>query len=350
MIRADMTYGALCAKTRALYGKRLRLADYQHMAGLESVEDVMEYLRLKPGWSAAVGHLLEQYGGGFIGRVELEAVLWDQVYTEYAGLSHYVPRSDRAIMQFPVLLAEVRAILATLRRLKAGHVKDTPVSFRLLAGSRLDPKVLWTLSDYAALTEAAKETIYHAALRRMRPAEGEALPDYAAAEALLRSTYFSHMYRVIHKQYAGETQKVLLRAYGEQIDLLNIIHILRLKTYFPGVDSYFAVLFPFNYRLRPEFIRALCAAPDAAGVFELLKGSPYASSFTDVDVGEVEDYYRRAFYSFNKRQLISGRPSIYTAMAYLNLKELELRALVTVIESVKYGAPYDDSFARLIGD
>lgn len=350
MIRADMAYGALCAKTRALYGKRLRLSDYRHMAGLASVEDVMDYLRRTPGWTAAVGRLPERYGGGFIGRVELEAVLWEQVYAEYGGLSHYVPREDRAIMRFPVLLAEVRAILAALRRLKAGRLRETPPSFRLLAGSSLDPKALWACPGYDALAEAAKDTIYHAALLRMRPGEGEGLPDYAAAEALLRSTYFSHMYRIIHRQYAGETRAVLLRSYGEQIDLLNIIHILRLKTYFPGVDSYFAVLFPFNYRLRPDFIRALCAAPDAAGVFALLKSSPYASSFTDVDVGEVEDYYRRAFYAFNKRRLISGKPSIYTAMAYLNLKELELRALVTVIESVKYGAPYDDSFARLIGD
>ena len=33
MKNAEMTYGALSAKIRALYGKRLRLADYQHMAG-----------------------------------------------------------------------------------------------------------------------------------------------------------------------------------------------------------------------------------------------------------------------------------------------------------------------------
>ena len=52
-------------------------------------------------------------------------------------------------------------------------------------------------------------------------------------EAALRTAYFSHLYRIVHCQYTGRTQKVLLRALGEQIDLLNIIHVLRLKTYFP---------------------------------------------------------------------------------------------------------------------
>ena len=65
---------------------------------------------------------------------------------------------------------------------------------------------------------------------------------------------------------------------------------------------------------------------------------------------EVEDYYRRAFYLFNKKQLLTASPSIYTAVSYLNIKELEFQALVNVIESVKYGVPYDDSFARLIGE
>lgn len=63
----------------------------------------------------------------------------------------------------------------------------------------------------------------------------------------------------------------------------------------------------------------------------------------------MENWYRRNFYLFNQRQLVSGPPSLYTAMSYLNLKEMEFRMLVNIVESVKYGAPYDEDFARLIG-
>ena len=143
---------------------------------------------------------------------------------------------------------------------------------------------------------------------------------------------------------------MLLRSFGEQVDLLNIIHILRLKTYFPGDNPYYSVLLPFNYKLKPAAVRSLCAAPDAQAVFSLLKDTPYAGCFENISVDEVEDYYRRAFYLFNKKQLLTASPSIYTAVSYLNIKELEFQALVNVIESVKYGVPYDDSFARLIGE
>lgn len=342
-----MNYGALCTKAKAMFGKRLRLADFQHMAALHSEQEVLDYLRQQPGWRNAAAVLSSGYQG-YVGRLELEGALWEQVLGEYESILHFAPRQDKSLLAFPVLLAEQRVILANLRRLKAGHTRDTAMLDKLLIHSSLDGKALATCTGYDGLCQAARDTIYADALRRLRPQDG-GLPDYAAAEMLLRSVYFSHMIRVIHKQYAGDTQKVLLRFYGEQIDLLNVIHILRLKTYFPDTQSYLTALFPFNYRLRPDFIRALCQAPGPEGVFELLRSSPYAESFTDVKVTEVEDYYRRAFYRFARRQLTGGAPSIYAAVAYLNLKEMELRTLVTVIESVKYGVPFDDTFAQLIG-
>lgn len=343
MIGALMDYGALCTKAKALYGKRLRLSDFERIAACHDVAEVAEYLRGHPAWSASSQRLS---GGVYIGRVELELALWQQFREDYQSLLHFVPRQDRALMAFPLLLQEQRAILAALRRLQAGHPVFTP---QAVVHSALDWKGVLNCTDFDGLIAAAERTIYGPALRRLRPS-GSGLPDYATAEILLRSVYFSHMYRVIQHNYAGEVRKILLRSYGEQIDLLNLIHILRLKTYFPDQRDYLPLLFPFNYRLRPELIRQLCAAPDVDGVFALLKDTPYAKAFERVEVGEVEDYYRRAFYQFNRRQLTSGPPSVCAAVSYLNLKELELRALVEVVEAVKYGVPCNLSFAQLIGE
>lgn len=344
MIGALMDYGALTTKVRALYGKRLRLSDFQHMAAAHSVEELYDLLRLHPAWSAASERLADS---AYIGRIELEQALWRQFRSDYQKLSYYFPRSDRALMSFPILLQEQRAILITLRRLKSGQATPLPP---VLPHSTLDLKALSVCRGFDELTAAAKDTIYFSALRRLRASLSDPLPDYTAAETLLRSTYFSHMYRIIHKNYAGETQKVLLRSYGEQIDWFNILHILRLKTYFPNEQDYLPVLFPFNYHLRPELIRAMCRAPDVSAVLELLRDTPYSKSFASPHLDELEDRYYQAFYIFQRRQLTTGTPSIYTAVAYLNLRELELHALIGLIEAIKYGVPYDLTLARLMGD
>ena len=49
-----MTYGALSAKIRALYGKRLRADDFARLAGLKNEAELLEALRQHPGWSRAL--------------------------------------------------------------------------------------------------------------------------------------------------------------------------------------------------------------------------------------------------------------------------------------------------------
>lgn len=349
MMTSYMKYGALSAKVRAMYGKRLRRSDFEHMASMAGLLEIFEFLRNHPGWSAALAPL--SASTGYVGRVELEEALRSQLRREYDALSHFLPRDDKALVSFPVRLTELQDILMALRRLKADGRAREPGQLAPLSGARVDRAALRLCADYDGIVAAARGSIYHAPLLHLRSDAAGGLPDYATAEALLHSTYFSHLYGLIHKHYAGQTQKILLRAFGEQVDLLNLTHLLRLKAYFPGDDRYYSALFPFHYKLKPELWRALCDAGDGAEVFSLLRDTPYAKEFEERDftAAALERHYRRSFYAFNKRQLVAGEPSVYTALAYLNLKELEFQALVNLVESVKYGVRYDDSFARLVG-
>lgn len=352
MMGSEMRYGALSAKVHALYGKRLRAADFAALAERKDPAEILEALRRHPGWSRGLAQAAPE-GWSYVGRVEVERALWEELELEYLSLAHYVPREDRELMQFLVRLAERSAILSALRDLKAGRSAGggegrAPA---ILQRSRVDAAALARCAGYDQLLAAVKGSIYYPALLHLRPRPGEALPDYTIAECLLRTAYFSHMYRIAQRQYAGAVQKVLLRSMGEQVDLLNIIRILRLKTYFPATsqEEYLSVLSPFHYRLKPELTRRLCAAADAKTVFRLLEETPYRDSFRGVEVLDVEEYYRRALYQFNRHQLITGQASVYTAMAYLDLKETEMAVLINVIESVKYGVPYHAPLAELVG-
>ena len=76
MIDSYMRYGALAAKVKALYGKRLRFSDFEHMAGLPNEQSILDYLRTQPGWSAAVSAALSAMNSsGYVGRMELEDAL-----------------------------------------------------------------------------------------------------------------------------------------------------------------------------------------------------------------------------------------------------------------------------------
>lgn len=339
-------YEALTTKVKAMYGKRLRWDDYIRMAHMGSVGEVYADLRQHPVWGPAVGRVGE---GGRFGRARLEAALREQIREEYVRLTAFVPQKDMELMSFPVLRSELDGLLYTLTRLQAGRIKEVePLPTAFILHSKTDETALPLCTDYDGLLDAARESIYHDALLHLRPPEG-GLPDYTVAESLLFSVYYSHIINVVKKRYDGDLRKTLQRSIGSQVDMLNIMHILRLKRFFPEEDNFLTVLFPFNYKVTPEQIRAMCAADGPQGVLAVVAETPYAGTFRDADMNDLERLYAETLFRLSRRQLMMGKPSIYSAVAFLNLRELEMKELVTVIETVKYQAEYDDRFARVLG-
>lgn len=350
MIGAQMIYGALGAKTKALYGKRLRFADYEALVALPDERAMLDYLSQHPGWSKVVAQLRDNRNGQ-LNRVELERVLRDQVRAHYLSLAHFIPKEDKSLMTYLSKLAEKDAILTALHRLKAGqYYLGNPTSSRYVLKGQIDEKKLEQCTSYAQLVEATQGSIYYDILKGLT-LQHDGLPDYTVADGLLQSAYFGYMYRVIRRDYRGGVQKTLLQSLGFRVDLLNLIHVLRLKTYAPDApqEVYLSVLFPYHHRLKPTLLVKMCQAPDVATIFDLLQETSYRNTFTQDHVAHVEEHYRETFYHFNKRQLVGGTPSIYTALSYLYLKESELQALINVVESVKYGVPYNKEFAKLVG-
>ena len=339
-------YEALATKARAMYGKRLRHADYVRMARMGSVEEIYSDLRQHPVWGPAVSRLGES---GRFDRARLEAALREREREEYVRLLAFVPRQDRALMNFPVLRSELEGLLFTLTRLQAGRIKEVePLPTRFILHARTDEKALPLCTDYDGLLQAARESIYYDALVSLRPPEG-GLPNYTVAESMLVSVYYNYIFRLIAKQYAGDVRRSLQQGLGMRVDMLNIMHILRLKRYFPEEDNYLTFLFPYYCKLKPDQVRAMCAASGPEGVLALLADTPYDQVFRRCDMQTLELRYHQELLRLSRRQLLLGAPSIYSAVALLNLREMEVRELVTVVETVKYQAQYDDRFAALLG-
>jgi vacuolar-type H+-ATPase subunit C/Vma6 len=127
------------------------------------------------------------------------------------------------------------------------------------------------------------------------------------------------------------------------------MHILRLKQFFPKADDYLTALFPSSYKLKPEQIRDMCAAQGPEQVLAVVEGTPYSKIFRNASVKELQNIYDETLFRLSRRQLMMGRSSIYSAVAFLNLRELEMKELITVIETVKYQAKYDDRIAKMLG-
>lgn len=340
-------YDALTVKARAMYGRRVRREDLRRMIALPSIDAIADELRQLPGWSEATASLPQ---GELLTRAKLESALRDQVRRECLRLSAFADREDRALMEFPIRRTELEHILAALRRLHASmHKEVDPLPPAWLSRTRLDSEALRLCTDFAGLTEAAKDSIYGPALRRLLTEEGT-LPDYGSTEALLWSVYFRHLMDLASKRYKGDVRRMMESSVGEQADMMNILHVLRLKRFFPDTDNFLPVLVPYHYRVKPEQIHAMCTAPSLEAAMELIEATPYAATFRGARMEDLQHLYHASLYRTSRRQLVMGKPSVYSAVAYLNLRELELQAVVTAVEASKYQLTLSPAFFQMLDD
>lgn len=343
MISNLTKYGAVTSKVRALYGKRLTASDYHTMAKMKTVPEVASYLKNHPGWADS----LDELRLSDIGRGSLEAALKKQFLDEYSRIMKFIARDDRDMILLPVYRAELELIISTLRGIDNSYtVNLTPIlnSYRSLSSLNLDAiAASRTVTDLLA---AIHGSIYEPTLRHAITGR---YANLTSLELLLQNTYYSHLFKTIEKKYGGRTKTLLSSSLAMEFDMLSLIRYLRLKRFFP--DSNPAVIsfnFPTTGRLTRDFISRLSHAPDYAAAFELVKTSVYKSVFSHENTAGIEEYYYRMVLSYNRKQLRAPEPTIYTPIAYLNLKEIELINISNIIESVRYGLDVESSPIQLI--
>ena len=113
MLKAQMDYGAIATKVRALQGRLLTEADFQRLAAMGSVEEVVAFLRGSGAWREAMGSLPP----GSVDAAAVERALREQLSEEYRRLYLFASSGDRKFLLFLLYRTEYSLILATLRRL-----------------------------------------------------------------------------------------------------------------------------------------------------------------------------------------------------------------------------------------
>ena len=331
-----------------MYGRRLRESDFISLINMKSIAEVTSFLKEHPGWAPS----LMKANSAEIRRGELESALHDQVTSEYIRIYKFMSRDDHHLMSFLILRAEGDEILKCLRSFAEDSMdeyvctlpeyfrKSMPVDFLKLAGC----------TDFDVFWEAISASSFFPTLSRLPRDNEEKIPDYPLAKVLVDTQYFSSLMNTIEKKYSGDTVLKLKDGLGSEIDLLNIVSIVRIKRYFPNMSDEIAdYLLPLRHRIRPALLREMMKAPSSEAVIELLGSTPYRRLFSENSFGMIDDYVKKHIYEFNRRVLTTSEPSVYTPLAYISLKENEAANLTKIIECVRYGISPGDAGIYLPG-
>ncbi len=142
----------------------------------------------------------------------------------------------------------------------------------------------------------------------------------------------------------GNQKKQLAALLGTKADLLNLYWLYRSRKFFGmSPEEMISRILPFNYRLSKKDLQKLVFAPDLETFMDLMKDTWYGKFLeypTDMDQGTLELVLERSISRIITDRAVKifmqGSPGVHTVLAYLILREYEVRDLTTIIEDVRY--------------
>lgn len=329
-----LAYSGLVTKVRAMQAKLLTEEDFEKIAGMHTVLEIVAFLREKPAYQEHLGKLEEEK----LHRGDIEKMLAQSLYSDYIRLYRFSSMEQKKFLEMYLKRYEMNLINYCLR-IVFNHY-ETPFDLNYKKTffdeySSLSIDKLITSKDVHGLVENLKGTEYYKPLKALDDAGTATLFDYDLA---LNLYYFTTMWKQRKKILKKRELEIYTKDCGTKIDLLNLQWIYRAKRYYHMVPpDIYPLLVPVHYRIKLELLKELVEAPSVDEFYKVLERTPYAKRLDLTGHHTIERMYKQCLYELYKADCRSHPYSIATVNLYLFLKEEELDHLTTAMECIRYG-------------
>lgn len=337
---------ALIAKISAIYGKRLTKEDYDTLLQMKNLSQIVLYLKNHPAYKNTLYDIDEKT----IHRGHLEAILNRTYFNEYLKLFHYLSNKDKDFLEIIIMDYEIDELLWCLRYIGADYSRDFGfIDFKndfIDKFSTLSFEKLSVASSYELFLKAIKDTKYYQILKSV--AKPDLTIDYSDAESALQNFYYKYINDELNKNYSKKVSRDIIDYIGLEIDLKNILNIVRFKKHF---DDDKATFLPFiispTYKIDEKMIERMLNADNEE--FSNIYNETKYSKIIDINSNLLNEDINNYLFKKAKKAIHFNKNPIMLVFAFLNIKKYELSNLNTIIEAVRYNVSKEKITKYLIG-
>lgn len=332
---------AVTAKARVYRGRLLSSSDYSRLLECETVGEIATYLARTEAYRPHLAALFPER----MHRRELEEILsvipiLEEIpFCQHLGpertvlLQTWGERFDEDIIKGMLRIIATKQGSRDALRSRAASVPITLIDREKLFASRTFRDVL------AAFEGSALREVLAEPLRR---AEKEGKNLFRANMAV--DSFFLTRILSAGKKLSGSEGRGVRALFGTRADLINLYLIYRGRRFFAmSSEEALSITLPVRHRLSFKTLSSFAFAPDIPTLVDLLSQSVYGEAFHIHQEEEIEIYEMRLehnLYRFLRKTATkifsSGTSGVHVVLAYLTLKELEVKDLFTIIEGVRY--------------
>lgn len=341
---------AVTAKARVYRGRLLSPDDYLRLLEFETVGEIGAYLAK----SEAYGPYISVPSPESLHRGDLEAIITSVPLLEEIPFCRYLGPERSALLRAWGERFDVDVIKRVLRIITTG-AGDREVLRRKVASIPItiaDGEKLLAAKSYREVLDSLRGyplyNILSEPLKRLEKEGGTLFRPKMAMDTFFLTRILSRGGRLPGSEGQGVRQ-----IFGTRADLINIYWIYRSRRFFLLTpEEALGMTLPVRYRLSFETLSAFAFAPDVPSMVKLLRGSVYGEAFgtdysgetTEVNEMALEHNLYRILWRTASKIFGSGSSGVHVVLAYLTLRELEVKDLFTIIEDARYH--YDKKKAR----
>ncbi|EOS70278.1 hypothetical protein C818_01693 [Lachnospiraceae bacterium MD308] len=340
------TYSGITTKIRAMQAKLLTNVDFESIANLRAVPEVIEFLKEKPAYTKYINRM----DAALYHRGNVEKVLTQSFYDDYMKIFRFVGMEQKKFLKTYWKRYEIDLINYCLRIVFNHYEIPFDIDYKKEVFdkySQLSVSKLVQSKNVEELIDNLKGTEYYSPLQTLRESGAATLFDY---DLTLELYYFSMMWRDEKRLLKGKERELFIRDYGIRIDLTNLQWIYRAKKYYNMLPTdIYAMMIPIQYRFSKEEFKALVEAPSVEEFIKQVGLTRYGKKLSFDEGRMLERQCRNileAAYLADRRR---NPYSVATINAYLFLKEGEIRKIISALECIRYGLSSRDISGYLGG-
>lgn len=327
-----LSANALCAKAKAMYGKRIQSEGYMDLCRKQSVGEVVTYLKSQTKYS----DILSDINVRNVHRHQVEVALKKEYFERCTRLMKYVPRTKQQFYMQEVMKIEIDIILDKVTGLKEEtNVFSLDLPDYLASKTSFNIYGLINIESFKELVDYFKGTKYESIICNF---DFSSPINFNELERQLIEFYYDSYVTLIKKLYKGKTQKQLLNVLYTSIELNTITKIYRAKKYFNTPSEVIRKSISLKYnRLPKTILESMIDASDAKKFMQILAESKYSVySDPDDEFVYIEYYVEKIKYNVAKRYMRFSNEAPLVYITYCILLNIELDNLKHIIEGIRY--------------
>ncbi len=339
-----LSYSGLSAKIRAMKAKLTSKEQFQEIAQMGTVAEVINFLKRMPAYRTYLADLDENA----VHREDAEVVLRRTIFRDYTKIYHFANPEQRNFLSLYFKQYELGVIKDFMHNIY--RQGDSQVDYSVYLEffnrhSKLNLPRLAQCDNMQELVEALRGSEYYIPVAHIGDQGMRTEFDYGMALDLY---YFNLIWKGRKKIFLGQDLKDMTKAYGQQFDLLNLQWIERSKRYYHmSSTEIYALLIPVNYRISQSEMSALVEAGDEEEFRGLVAKTYYGERYQQWSDETLELFYDDVVNLTLHQESASNPYSVVIMYSYLYNKEQEVEKLITAIECVRYGMKPEETLQQI---